>query len=172
VDYAEGDFLPDGRRIVFNGSEPGKPPRCYLQDLAAGSVTPVSPEGTLLRLGQKVLSPDGRYVAAQTFDRKVLLYPLAGGDPKPIPGLVPGDTPIRWSVDEQSLYVFREKGTTPRIHLVHLTTGENKLWKEISPGDPAGLSAIWGVHIGPDDRSYYYSYNRRLTDLFLVQGLR
>jgi hypothetical protein len=31
---------------------------------------------------------------------------------------------------------------------------------------------VWGVHIAPDERSYYYSYMRTLSDLYLVRGLR
>jgi hypothetical protein len=36
------------------------------------------------------VSPDGRFVIAIGPDQKAALYPLAGGDPQAIPGLLPG----------------------------------------------------------------------------------
>ena len=109
---------------------------------------------------------------ARVKDGKASLYPVAGGEARLVPGLEPGDVPIRWSVDECSLFVFRKSGSTPRVYLVDLSTGRNELWKEIMPSDPAGIIDVWGVHVAPDERSYYYSYMRNLSDLYLVEGLR
>ena len=83
-----------------------------------------------------------------------------------------GDVPIRWSTDERSLLVFRKSESVPKIYAVDLTTGSNELWKEIIPADPAGIIDVWGVHIAPDDKSYYYSYMRNLSDLYVIEGLR
>src|SRR5207249_8004101 len=38
-------FLPDGRRIVFNASEPGRPSRSFVVDESGGKPQPVTPEG-------------------------------------------------------------------------------------------------------------------------------
>ena len=37
--------LPDGKRIMFNAHEAGKPPRAFVQDLEGGAARPVTPEG-------------------------------------------------------------------------------------------------------------------------------
>ncbi len=51
-----GTFLPDGKRILFVGHEPGRPSRVFVQDLAGGAAKPVTPEGVVARL----LSADGK----------------------------------------------------------------------------------------------------------------
>ena len=68
-------FFPDGRRIVFIGSEPGRGRRTWVQDLDGGKARPVTPEGVV----GTVLSPDGRFLAARGPDLKVALYPIDGG---------------------------------------------------------------------------------------------
>jgi hypothetical protein len=55
---------------------------------------------------------------------------------------------------------------------VDSVTGKRTLWKQISPADPAGVDAIQGIAITPDEKSFVYSYRRRLSDLYLVEGLK
>jgi hypothetical protein len=172
ADYYWGDWLPDGKRIIFSGAESGRGPRCYIQDVEGGKPRPITPEGTTLRIGQRVVSPDGEWILAMDFNEKASLYPVSGGNPRPVPGMQPGDVPIRWTLDERSLLVFRKSESVPKVYAVDLSTGRNELWKEIMPADPAGIMNVWGVHVAPDDRSYYYSYTRSLSDLYLIEGLK
>ncbi len=172
VDYMWADWLPDGRQILFAAAENGHEPRCYVQSLDGGPPRAITPEGTTLLVGQKVVSPDGHTAAVIGRDGRASLYPVAGGEPRAIPGLQPGDVPIGWSADERSLYVFRKGESTPAVYLVNLATGENQVWRDITPADRVGLVNIWGVRVGPDDRAYYYSYMRNLSDLYLLDGLR
>src|SRR5437588_302082 len=74
--------------------------------------------------------------------------------------------------DERSMYVFRKTEATPKVYLVNLSTGRNEPWREITPADRVGVVNVWGVRAAPDDRSYYYSYTRNLSDLYLLDGLR
>ncbi len=55
-------FLPDGKRIVINGNEPGHPGRTYVVDVAGGKPVPVTPEGVYATLP----SPDGKFLAGET----------------------------------------------------------------------------------------------------------
>jgi hypothetical protein len=171
-DYTWADWLPDGKQIVFAATETGHSSRCYVQALDGSLPRPLTPEGTTLLIGQKVVSPDGQHIAVIGSDGRVLLYPLAGGELTMIPGIQPGDVPIGWSADERALYVFRKIESAPKVYLVDLATGRNEPWREITPADRVGIVNVWGVRVAPDDRSYYYSYMRNLSDLYLLDGLR
>jgi dipeptidyl aminopeptidase/acylaminoacyl peptidase len=171
-DYTWAEWVPDGKRIVFNGAETGHASRCYVQGIDGSAPRAISPEGTTLMVGQRVVSPDGEWAAAIGADGRASLYPLGGGTLRPIPGIEPGDLPIRWTVDERGIYVFRKTGMKPGVYTIDLVSGRTDLWREIVPPDPAGIINIWGVHIGPDDRSYYYSYMRNLSDLYVVDGVK
>ena len=46
-----------------------------------------------------------------------------------------------------------------------------QLWKTIVPADP-GVYSIINFHITPTGSAYCYSYRRRLSDLYLIEGLR
>jgi eukaryotic-like serine/threonine-protein kinase len=81
-------FLPDGKRIVFNGNERGHPGRTFVVDVAGGKPQPVTPEGVYATLP----SPDGKFLAGETADQKLDLFPLDGGPVRHIPGVEPGYT--------------------------------------------------------------------------------
>jgi len=98
VDYWSANWLPDGKRIVFAGSEAGRGLRYYVQDLAGGAPRAITGEGVQLRIGQKAVSPDGKSVAAIEPDGGVAVYPIDGGGQKrPIPNYPPWDRPIYYT---------------------------------------------------------------------------
>jgi serine/threonine protein kinase/Tol biopolymer transport system component len=168
--YQWAKFFPDGRRLLLWANEPGRPGRIFVQDADGGKPRPLTPEGYGLGLGGSV-SPDGATVLVVGPDRKLVLYPVAGGVPRPIPGGVPDEQVCGWTADGRSIYVG--KAAMPaRIEICDVTTGARRTWKDIVPPDPAGVLAVWPILITPDGASYVYSYRRILDDLFLVTGLR
>lgn len=119
-----------------------------------------------------VLSPNGEFVANFGPDRKLYLFPVPGGEPKLIPGGLPGEAPTGWSADSRSLYVM-ERGQVPaNVFRVDLVTGQRSLWKSLEPADAAGIDTIGRVLLSADSKSYVYSYVRTLSDLYLVKGLK
>jgi hypothetical protein len=68
--------------------------------------------------------------------------------------------------------VLRNTELPVKVYRVELATGRREVWKEIQPADPAGLLDLYGVQISRDGKSYYYSYIRNLSDLYLVEGLK
>jgi dipeptidyl aminopeptidase/acylaminoacyl peptidase len=170
INHNRARWLPDGKQILFSGSEPSRGTRFYVQDLAEGKPQAISPEG--IDPLAFALSPDGRTVAGIGPDEKGYFYSLAGGEPKPIPGFAPGDQPICWSVEGRSLYIYRPGHLPARVYRIELATGNQTLWKELIPSDPAGVRRIGPVLITPDAKSYVYGFHRILSDLFLAQGLK
>jgi serine/threonine protein kinase/Tol biopolymer transport system component len=163
-----GTFHPDGKRIVFVGHEPGRPSRVFVQDLAGGAAKPVTPEGVVAGL----LSRDGTSLVTQT-PEGLALTPLEGGPSRPIPGVAPGDRPLRFTADGRSLFLRPDAREFPaRVLRLDLATGRREVWKELMPGDPAGITLLSPEAISDDGKTVLFIYARSLADLYLAEGLK
>jgi serine/threonine protein kinase/Tol biopolymer transport system component len=166
-------FFPDGKQIVFGGSETGHEARLYMQDMEGGNPRPISPEGVSLSLSvQNPISPDGKSVAALGPDGKMRLYPVEGGEPREIPAMVQGEVVARWSADGRSLFVYNFHELPSKLFRIDLLTQRRELRKEFMPSDPAGLMEGMDVVLTPDEKSYAYGYSRNLSKLYLIDGLK
>ena len=54
----------------------------------------------------------------------------------------------------------------PKIYRLNVRTGERVLWKELVAPDLAGF-LFYSLLLTPDGRSYFYTYSRELSTLFL-----
>jgi eukaryotic-like serine/threonine-protein kinase len=170
-DAEPAEFFPDGRRIVFIGSEPGRGRRAWIQDLdGVGRARPVTPEGVV----GTVLSPDGGWLATRGADHKVALYPIEGGPARPVEGFEPNDVLLRWSADQKFLYASAgiRRSLAARVYRVEIATGRRELWKEFSLPDPTGVSGIGCSTISPDGKTMVFVYSQQFSDLYLVDGLK
>ncbi len=52
-----------------------------------------------------------------------------------------------------------------------MATGQEKLVKQLSPTDPAGILEILNVQMTPDEKTFVYGYDRYLSELYPVDGL-
>lgn len=171
VTYSESAaFFPDGQRLLLVGSEPGRPARCFVYDLASDRARAVTPEGIV----GHVVSPDGRFVVAADPEGRTppALYAVDGGvAPAPLGGVEAGDFVIGFGDDGRSLYVA-QIGIPARIFRADPLTGRRELWREVSPADPTGLLFLTPPRVTPDGRAYAYTYFRLVSDLYLVDGLK
>jgi len=163
-------FLPDGQRLLAAANLPGEGLRLFVVGLDGVDPRPISPPG--IALGFFPISPDGRVVIGQGSDRLFYGFPIEGGEPEFVPGLVAEDRPIRFSTDGKSLYAYRRGELPARVIRLELETGAKETTHELMPGDAAGVVEVVSVALTPDATSYAYSYHRILSDLFLVEGLR
>jgi serine/threonine protein kinase/Tol biopolymer transport system component len=170
INHQWARWFPDGKRFVFSGNEPDHGVRLYTQDISGGKPKPISPEG-VEAVGFAV-SPDGQWIVGVGPDQKGYLYPAAGGDPKLVNGMDPGDVPINWSQDGRSIYLYRSGEVPAKVYRVELATGKKTVWKEIAPLDPTGVSTIGPILITPNGKTYVYGFHRTLGDLYLVEGLK
>jgi Tol biopolymer transport system component len=165
-------WFPDGQRLVFTGKKEGQPTRLYVQDLAQGGPRPISPDGVRFPYPSRAVSPDGRSIAGLDGGGRIVIQPAEGGEPRRVAGTQPGDVPIRWSGDGESIYVFRRDELPARILRADLKSGSLSLLAEVAPSDRAGVRPLIAIQLTPDGRFCAYSYSQTLSDLYVVQGLR
>ena len=164
-----GLFLPpDGRRIGFTAREKDGTIGDYVVDVEGGKPRKFVNERIT---GGAALSPDGKSFAGMGPGGEPKIYSIDGGDPRPIPGLDPGDIPVQWSADGKTLYVTREGEIPKPVFRYDLATGKKALWKEIVPADRTGLVRIETLFVTRDGKHYAYSFNRvTASDLYVVRG--
>ena len=90
---------------------------------------------------------------------------------EPVPGLRPGELPIRFSEDGRALLVARGNGLPWVVERMDIATGRRTPAIEIRAREAAGLR-LSIIDVTPDARHYVHSYSRLLTDLFVVKGLK
>ncbi len=170
ISHAFAHWFPDGKRILFSGNEPGKGVRLYVYELASGKSQAITPEG--VNGTRFVISPDSQWVAGIGPDQKGYLYPVGGGEPRMINGLIPGEQPITFSSDGRSLYLYQPGELPAKVDRLDLQTGKRTPWKQLMPSDPAGVENIGPILLTPDAKNCVYGYHRMLADLYLVEGLK
>jgi eukaryotic-like serine/threonine-protein kinase len=166
--FSWAGWFPDGKRILFAGFEEGKGQRMYVQDVDGGAPRPVTPEGVSVRAN--TLTPDGKKIAA-ALKGQLVLFPVDGGEPQPIKGGDPQDSPMQWRADGRVLFV-RQGRLPARIFALDVTSGQRTLLREIGPRDTVGVDAVADIRLTPDARSYAYVYVRSLFSLYQVTGLK
>jgi Tol biopolymer transport system component len=174
-------FFPDGQRVLVVGSEPGGPRRLFVQDLEGRSRRPLTPEG--FALGEFVAvergnfiaeaSPDGKLVLATEAAGSLVLVPVDGGEPRPVPGIRPRDASAGWGADSQSLYVYspNESDFPVRVDRIHLPSGRRELFKLITPPELAATGGVNKVRVTPDGKAYAYGYGQYPCILYVIEGL-
>jgi hypothetical protein len=169
-----GAWLGDSKRVVFTGYLDDGHPRGYVQEIPNGAPSAITPPD--VQLSARAAVRDDHLILG-TSDNRWMLYPVEGGDPRPVSALPATSTPVQWSDDGRFVYVMDSGGAIgpPGLDVfrVELATGRRSLWKTLVHQDPVGLERQRAsVLIAPDGRSYCYSYLRRLGNLFIITGAK
>ena len=144
-----------------------------MKRLEGGKPQAITPEGVAPPIFHMSIpvSPDGRWVAASAAGEKPMLFPVEGGTPLAVLGVADGELALRFGGDGRSLYVWKNDQLPARVFRIELDTGRRSLWKELMPADPVGVTRIRNIHLTPDGTAYVYTYERLLSDLYVVDGL-
>ena len=167
-EYSWVSWFPSGDKLFLSAREAGRPMRCYVQDTKGGAPIAVTPEGVTGRL----LSPDGRFIIAIDAQNQTAIYEIGTGSSRAIPGLESEDRVIRWSNDDNILFIGRPRELPVKVLSLDLRSRQRKTVKEITPSDLSGLVAPPDVLLTPDGNSYVYQLLRYLTTLYQVEGLK
>jgi len=168
-----GCWFPDGRRLLLVGRQWSGSRRLWVLDLDSGPVRPISPDNVDVGARAGVaITPDGGRVATVGPDGRIWLFPVAQGEgPAPITAAGPNEVPLRFSADGRYLYTGSRRELPGHIYRLDLAAGTREVWRTLLPADPAGVRVIGNIHVTPDGATYAYTYNRLLSELYLVTGL-
>ena len=166
-------FMP-GEQAIYFGNNEGNGWRMYVQDLTSSAARPVTPVISMIThyFESHVVSPDSKLIFARDLNGKGMLYPIAGGEGRPVPGWQQPDIWITWSSDGRMAYLFDDQKTYATVYRLDLSTGKREQVLTLGPGDPGGITSIVNVRMTADGKTYAYSATRELSDLFLVSGVR
>ena len=157
-------FLHDGRLLLV-GAWPNDGTRCFVRSLEGGPLKPITGEGVL----ECRDSPDSRQLAAyQSGD--LWLYDVETAKGHAIPN-AEHFLPIRW-MDNQTILAAPLGEMPARVFQIEAATGKQKLFKELVPGDRAGVYQVTSIGASPDGKTIVYSYHQAIYDLYVVEGLK
>ena len=139
-------------------------------EIPDGTAKAISPEG--YRTFSRSVSPDGTRVVAGGPDRRRYFYPVAGGEPTPISGLAADETPGGWTSDGRFLYVYRRRDLPGRVYRFEIATGKKELAREVMPADGSGIVDIAPIILTPDGKNYVYGFQRTLSDIYILAGVK
>ncbi|HTO89421.1 MAG TPA: protein kinase [Thermoanaerobaculia bacterium] len=163
-----GLWLPDGKRLLLGGREPGRPERTFIQEVGGGGPRPFTPEGVLALDA----SLDGKSVVARDEEGKLFIFLLDGSPAaRELPGPPESSWNVAFSADSQFLFVIESSAASSRVFRREIATGRREFWKEISVSDPAGV-LTFVPQLARDGKSYVASCWRNERNLYLVEGLK
>jgi DNA-binding winged helix-turn-helix (wHTH) protein/Tol biopolymer transport system component len=165
--YDFARFFPKGDRLLVGGSLAGGPRRLFVQALDGSGPSPL---GANTYLSHPAISDDGKQIAGDDAEERLVVLPVAGGEPKVVTtGFAL--TVLCWGHSGKTL-LAQADSVPAKLFRVDLETGKYKVWKQIAPFDLAGVSTIWPVVLSRDEHIIVYSFQRNLAELFVVDGWR
>jgi DNA-binding winged helix-turn-helix (wHTH) protein/Tol biopolymer transport system component len=168
LEYRWARFFPDGRKLLVGGSKPGGNLTLFVQSIQGGKAQPLAPQ-TYLR--NVAISPDGKSLAGNDPDNRLVIMAVESGEPKPVEAQ-PYGVAVGWNADGSALFV-RDRGVPSLdVYRVDLASGRSKLWNKIQPISPIGIQSLNHLFYARDEKSYVYSPTRTLAKMYLTTDLR
>jgi len=174
VAHEDAGFLADSQRIFVTGRDAAGKRATWLTDVQGREPRPLPlPDGRILR--QNTFSQDGTHFVASCPETNgsygSCFYDTAAGNPKPVPGAQ--KTWVAISVDTEGRIYYRDRVEKAESLLrLDPKTGKATTLVELAPRDRAGVFGVLDVNVAADGEAWAYTFQRRLSDLHIVTGLK
>jgi eukaryotic-like serine/threonine-protein kinase len=172
------DILPGGKTALLWGRRQGEAVGFHTLDLETGIVKKASAPGASPFAFQSLLSPDSRWIAFVQLsgptkgENPIAVSHPDGTEAHVVMTLDNREAIAGWGPDSASLYVWDRNKVPADVDRVDLTTKRRTRVMTLQPPDPVGISGIPSLLMTPDGRAYTYNVVRKLSELYLVEGLR
>jgi hypothetical protein len=131
-------------------------------------------------IGLAPFSTDGARMLVLDFDDQDLgerpfAYEVLEADgTKPIPakGYSRTEVATGWTDNNREAYLYDRNALPANVFKWDPVTGSRRPFLRITPVDPSGVWGISALTITPSGNAYAYSVLRRLSDLYLIEGLK
>jgi DNA-binding winged helix-turn-helix (wHTH) protein len=172
VSHEVAGWVGEGDSFYVTTRDASRDWQTWLVDTKSGEPHPLSlPEGVMVY--RNTFSPDGReFVARCGETRESCIYPTEGGEPRPLAGAEPGWIPAAWDTKDRVWFRDRKQRIPELLWRVDLATGRPELVAEVAPDDRAGVIRLTRLLVAQSGDAWAYSLIRRLSDLYVVTGLR
>jgi hypothetical protein len=157
-------WFPDSRAILVCGKRPEEPSHCYRLALDGSAAVRLRPE----EMRDGYVSPDGRSLLARDKNGDFVLWPLDGGPPRPVPGLLDDEDVVAWTSDGRGIFM-RGTGLPRPVTRVDLASGARRPVLSLVPEVAAGVVSVNRIHVSQDGRAYAYGYVRQVGTVYAVK---
>ena len=173
------DLLPGGKTAIVWGRRKKEAFAFYALDLDSASLRKISAAGASPFAFQTLVSPDGGWIVfvhatGQSRDG-VLPIEIArtdGTGTRAVMDLPRNEAVSGWGTDSSSLLVWDRNKVPADVDRVDLATRKRTRVFTVQPPDPVGIQGIQGLQVTPDLKAYTYNVIRKLSELYLIEGLR
>ena len=165
--YHSAEFGGTADRYLLHLADDAGALHSHIFDPRTGKLSPVAGEHYVT-----LIAPNGRWGVIPGRS-ELRLANLESGEVRNVCALANGWLPVRWTVSGKEIFVF-ESGkdyATGNVVRVNVHTGEQTAWLTLRPADSAGVYFLAWLDIASDGRSYAYTYQQDLCDLYLIDGL-
>ena len=166
--------VPGTDQVIFYGTEKGRPGRIFVVDRKGGALRPLTAEGVdYVYAGLSPVSPDGRSLLVAKDTEHWFRVGLDGGEPVPFVDIQPGERLIGWSGDGKGVQLRSAAEELPvKVYLQDAATGKRRQLASFMPPDLSGHVQTRSVYASQAGDVLAYTVERKLSDLFLVGGMK
>jgi Tol biopolymer transport system component len=182
-DFAGSDFradlLPDGKLAIVWSRWRSEPFAMWRLDLETSALEKLTPPGASPYAYQQIVSPDGRWIAyvdssqpSKDGANTIGISRTDGSEARTALILHAGEAISGWGPDSASFLVWNRNALPAEVDRVDLATGSRTRVLSLMPPDPVGVQGIQVLLLTPDASAYAYNVTRKLSELYVVEGLR
>ncbi len=181
INITGAGFFPDSRRILLAATEHGSSGRLYVTDISGSQPRPLKGELTsgagkfALGFSFFAFSPDGQWVAYKV-NSEWVMQSLESGAVKPVAGIGPDESVVRWSADAKAVFAVREGDNELTIYRVAVDSGAHQLLRTLRPAVQIGLiplrNGYYGCDVDAAGKMMVLGYGTDESVLYTAEGLQ